>query len=314
MAERAAADQGLRLTALVADTAAALADFARGGARFDSVVVNPPRRGVAPEVRRLLGELGATRLVYISCNPETLARDAAHLAVVGYALRAATPFDMIPQSDAVEALAVFEPSRPPSPRVLAEGDGFLVVDKEPHVAVAGRAASSLEARVRALPGAEHAVAVDRIDDDASGACVFARRPADVPELEQALARGRAESRVLVRGVIRAKSTLPNQGKLGPNARYERLETQAGHSLLEVRTPPAADDDARRALASFRHPVLGDGRHGDRRANVHFAMRHDLDRCFWHRQRLELDLSETRVRAEAALAPDLEAVLASAAKG
>lgn len=313
MADRAATEQRLPLTALVADTAAALADFARQGARFDSVIVNPPRRGVAPEVRRLLGKLAPARIVYISCNPETLARDAAHLTATGHALTTATPFDMIPQSDAVETLAVFEPAPPPPPRVLAEGDFFLIVDKEPHVPVTltDGDPSALEARVRRLPGAELAAAVDLLDREASGACVFARRATDVTALRRALAEGSAECTALVRGVIRARSTLPNQGTLGASSRYERVDTGPGHSLVRVATAPAAFDDALRAFASFRHPVLGDGRFGDRRANVHFAMRHDLDRTFWHRTRLELELPGTRIRVESSLAPDLEAVLASA---
>ena len=314
MAERAAADQGLPVTTRVADTAAALADFVRERARFESVIVNPPRRGVAPEVRRLLGALAPARIVYISCNPDTLARDASHLGVSGYALRSATPFDMIPQSDAVETLAVFEPAPAPAPRVLAEGDAYLIVEKEPHVpvALATGTPNSLEARVRRLRGAENAVAIDALDAEASGACVFARRAEHAAEVRLALAQGRAEATALVRGVIRSRSTLPNEGLLGAGSRYERLDTGPGRSLVRVSTPPAAFDDALRAFASFRHPVLGDGRHGDRRANVHFAMRHDLDRTFWHRGRLELELGGWRLRVDSPLAPDLEAVLASAA--
>jgi hypothetical protein len=312
MAERAAAEQGLTVTALAADAAAALAEFVRRAACFDTVIVNPPRRGVTPEVRRLLGELAPARVVYISCNPATLARDAAHLALTGYALATATPFDMIPLSDAVETLALFEPAEPPAPRVLAEGDAFIAVEKEPHGATTCAQASgpALEGRVRALPGARRAVGVDALDAEVSGVCLFARGPEHVPELARALAAGRAHTTALVRGVIRARSTLPSRGELGASARYERTHAGAGHSLVRVAAPPAAFEDALRAFASYNHPLLGDGRHGDRRANVHFSMRHGLDRPFWHRAVLELELAGGRLRVECPLAPDLEAVLAS----
>ena len=69
-------------------------------------------------------------------------------------------------------------------------------------------------------------------------------------------------------------------------------------------------DAASALASFHHPVLGDARHGDGRANLHFGLKHGLDRPFWHRRLLELELEGRTLGAEAPLAPDLDAVLRS----
>jgi 23S rRNA (uracil1939-C5)-methyltransferase len=312
MAERAAAEQGLTLTAVTADAAAALGELARQKARFDAVVVNPPRRGVTPEVRRLLATLEPRRLLYVSCAPETLARDAAHLALLGLALRQVTPFDMIPLSDAVEALAVLEPAPPPPPRVLAEGPSFLVIEKEPHEPVTSGpgAGASLETRVRRLPNAEHALAIDPLDVEASGACLFARGPAYVPALTDSLARGHTEALALVRGVIRAQSKLPERPGLGKTARYERLETGESHSLVVVSAPPPAFADATAAFASFGHPVLGDARRGDRRANVHLGLRHGLDRAFWHRRRLELEVEGAPLAVDCPLAPDLAAVLRS----
>jgi len=312
MAERAATEQGLVLTALRADAARALAELSQRGARFETVIVNPPRRGLTPEVRRLLATLRPRQVVYVSCAPETLARDAAHLALLGLALRRVTPFDMIPLSDAVEALAVFEPGPAPVPRVLAEGASFLVVEKEPHepITPADGTPGSLLERVRTLPNATAAVAVDSLAAEASGACLFSRHPADARALEGALARGRAETIALVRGVIRARSKLPDGPELGKAARYERLEEGRSHSLVLVSAPPGAHGDAMAALASFRHPVLGDARGGDRNANLHFGLKHGLDRNFWHRRRLELDLEGKSVALDCALAPDLEAVLDS----
>ncbi len=79
--------------------------WARGG--FAAVLLDPPRDG-ALEVVRGMGELGARRLVYVSCNPTTLARDAAELAQQGYRLRRAGILDMFAQTAHVEAMALFE--------------------------------------------------------------------------------------------------------------------------------------------------------------------------------------------------------------
>lgn len=81
------------------------ATWATGG--FDAVLLDPPRDG-AFEVARHLGELKAKRVVYVSCNPATLARDSAELVRQGYRLRTAGILDMFPQTAHVEAMALFE--------------------------------------------------------------------------------------------------------------------------------------------------------------------------------------------------------------
>jgi 23S rRNA (uracil1939-C5)-methyltransferase len=75
----------------------------------DVVVVDPPRAGLAGKALRRLGELGAPRVVYVSCNPTTLAGDAKVLRDdYGYRLVGATPVDMFPHTPHVETVAVFE--------------------------------------------------------------------------------------------------------------------------------------------------------------------------------------------------------------
>ncbi|AVO51320.1 23S rRNA (uracil(1939)-C(5))-methyltransferase RlmD [Ectopseudomonas mendocina] len=74
---------------------------------FDAVLLDPPRDGALEVVRKMSG-LGARRLVYVSCNPTTLARDAAELQQQGYRLRRAGILDMFPQTAHVEAMALFE--------------------------------------------------------------------------------------------------------------------------------------------------------------------------------------------------------------
>lgn len=76
--------------------------------RADAVVVDPPRAGCAPEVLRAIAAAGAGRVVYVSCDVATLARDVARLAELGYALRAVQPVDMFPQTSHVETVARLE--------------------------------------------------------------------------------------------------------------------------------------------------------------------------------------------------------------
>jgi 23S rRNA (uracil1939-C5)-methyltransferase len=75
----------------------------------DVVVVDPPRAGLAGKALRRLGEIGAPRLVYVSCNPTTLASDVKTLrAEYGYELRRVTPVDMFPHTPHVECVALLE--------------------------------------------------------------------------------------------------------------------------------------------------------------------------------------------------------------
>jgi 23S rRNA (uracil1939-C5)-methyltransferase len=83
------------------------AEWAREG--FCAVLLDPPRDG-AFEVVRTLASLGAKRLVYVSCNPATLARDTVELIKQGYRLKRAGILDMFPQTAHVEAMALFEAS------------------------------------------------------------------------------------------------------------------------------------------------------------------------------------------------------------
>ncbi|MFB4392996.1 MULTISPECIES: 23S rRNA (uracil(1939)-C(5))-methyltransferase RlmD [unclassified Pseudomonas] len=83
----------------------AAAEWAEEG--FSAVLLDPPRDG-AFEVVQGIARLGAKRLVYVSCNPATLARDAQVLVEQGYRLKRAGILDMFPQTAHVEAMALFE--------------------------------------------------------------------------------------------------------------------------------------------------------------------------------------------------------------
>jgi 23S rRNA (uracil1939-C5)-methyltransferase len=77
------------------------ARLARTGDRFTRVLLDPPRTGAKATMPQLIA-LAAARIVYVSCDAATLARDAAVLAQGGYTLVSATPVDMMPHTDHVE--------------------------------------------------------------------------------------------------------------------------------------------------------------------------------------------------------------------
>jgi 23S rRNA (uracil1939-C5)-methyltransferase len=81
----------------------------------DVVVVDPPRAGLAGKALRRLGTIGAPRIVYVSCNPTTLAGDVKVLREeYGYELLRAQPVDMFPHTPHVETVALLEKASAPS--------------------------------------------------------------------------------------------------------------------------------------------------------------------------------------------------------
>ena len=80
-----------------------------GTERFDKWLLDPPRTGAVEVVKRLPAQGGPRRILYVSCNPGTLARDSEVLVhTKGYRLTAAGVMDMFPQTSHVEAMALFE--------------------------------------------------------------------------------------------------------------------------------------------------------------------------------------------------------------
>lgn len=281
---RAAREQGLELRARAARAETAL----DGASSPDAIIVDPPRRGLSPELRRSLARAHPKLVVYVSCEPSTLARDLSHLALLGYRSASLVPFDLIPLSDSVETLAVLEPGAPPPRRELHLDERWLVVDAPPHLEP-GALFAALRAEARFA-------SVVRVGAPApSGLAVFARGSAG------GVGECRAEYLVLARGITRAR------GRLGP-ASYERLRVVSTHSFLRVRARLDSAPDWLEVLARIGHPVLGELRHGDPKSNRHFIERHGLDRPFVHLARVELDHGAHAF--DSALAADLSATLDS----
>ncbi len=74
----------------------------------DVLILDPPRTGCDPALLSVIPELKPSRVVYISCNPATQARDIRHLLDHGFTLKSLTPYDMFPQTAHIETVAFLE--------------------------------------------------------------------------------------------------------------------------------------------------------------------------------------------------------------
>ncbi|HSO98404.1 MAG TPA: 23S rRNA (uracil(1939)-C(5))-methyltransferase RlmD [Solirubrobacteraceae bacterium] len=92
------------------DVRVALRELAERAGRPDVLVVDPPRAGLSPKVVRRIIETSPSRIVYVSCNPTTLAPNAAQLTEAGWMLRRVQPVDMFPQTPHIECVALLERS------------------------------------------------------------------------------------------------------------------------------------------------------------------------------------------------------------
>lgn len=318
-ARAAASEQKCSMTAEVSDAATALRRLAANRETFDAIVVNPPRRGVSPAARELIATLAPKRVAYVSCDPDTLARDLDHFARLGYAPSVLKPLDMIPLTEEVETIALLARAVPSLPRVVCEAEDFLVVEKSPHEPTVpqGEYVSSLMDRVRLIAGAERATPVYRLDVGTSGLVLFARRPEDIEAWSKATSSSTCRRVYLaaVRGVPPMKGAVTRELREGgvrypARTRYRRLATFGGHGMVRAVPEVGRTHQVRRHLAAIGHPVLGDDRYGHGPSNRYFEERHALDRTFLHCVRLEFThpTTEARVVLESPLPGDLRTVL------
>ena len=108
-AERNAEINGISNARFVAaDARTGIRPLVESKGKPDLVVVDPPRAGLSQKIVRRVIECEAPRIVYVSCNPTTLAPNAAQLEQAGYKLRRVKPVDMFPQTPHIECVALLE--------------------------------------------------------------------------------------------------------------------------------------------------------------------------------------------------------------
>ncbi len=91
---------------LCADAAQAARQLAREGVRPDTVILDPPRKGCARELPGIIAQMGPRRVVYVSCDPATLARDLKLFKELGYEPHRVQPVDMFPGTGHVETVCL----------------------------------------------------------------------------------------------------------------------------------------------------------------------------------------------------------------
>ena len=102
------------------DAGQAALELERNGVRPDVVVVDPPRKGLNADTIEALSRMAPRRIVYVSCDPATLARDVALLKQRGYALQSATAADLFPRCAHVETVVLLSKGEIDSKKVRVE--------------------------------------------------------------------------------------------------------------------------------------------------------------------------------------------------
>jgi len=92
---------------ICADAASGTRQLADNGSRFDTVILDPPRSGAAEAVAEIC-RLKPDRIIYVSCDPSTLARDCGMLAEKGYQVSECVPVDMFPQTYHIESVTLLK--------------------------------------------------------------------------------------------------------------------------------------------------------------------------------------------------------------
>jgi len=90
------------------DVVEELEALGQDGADVELVVINPPRKGCEDRVLKQVAEIGAPKIIYVSCSPASLGRDLSKLHSLGYDCRIIQPVDMFPQTTHVESVAFLE--------------------------------------------------------------------------------------------------------------------------------------------------------------------------------------------------------------
>ncbi|MFO0612053.1 MAG: RsmD family RNA methyltransferase [Polyangiaceae bacterium] len=261
----AAARAGLPVEVARADAEAFLA---RAPEAFDLIVVDPPRRGLTRALRHAIAEREPRAIAYVSCDPDTLARDLAHLATLGYRAESATPVDMIPLTHHVEAITLLSrgvPAPPPPPK--RPGD-VVVFDAD----VSGARVDDLDAvRARAAVEVELTCFVTGV--------------------------ARAKGKILA-----WSGGVATYGRTGVHSGHSELAIRVT-GTAPVRLGPILD-----RLAKFGHAPLGDAKRGTAAGLRHAFESLGLDRAYVHVLSVTVTKDGADpIRTESPLAGDLVSV-------
>jgi 23S rRNA (uracil1939-C5)-methyltransferase len=91
---------------IAGDVATTLTQLAKDLPRIDLIVLNPPRKGIKPAAMEAVLAAGAPKIIYVSCEPRSLARDLEKFIGANYRISRIQPFDMFPQTDEVETVVL----------------------------------------------------------------------------------------------------------------------------------------------------------------------------------------------------------------
>jgi 23S rRNA (uracil1939-C5)-methyltransferase len=205
------------------------------------VVTNPARAGMGHEVLYALEDIRADRILYLSCEPRTLARDADRLGAIGYECAALEAFDFLPRTEQVELLAIFQPADAPRPsryerahrpkdeRTFSEGVSGPTLD-----------ADSLEGGI---------------------------------ETEWvALVKGQTPGHGFLPQVGSAQQS---------RVQIDKLRNVGENCVIRLTASKLDDRQIRERLRRWNHPVIGDPEFGDRQANHVAEREDYLDRIALH---------------------------------
>lgn len=106
--ENAAKNKINNVTFYAADVNKFLMEYPEYSGKIDTIILDPPRAGIAKKALHRMLDLGANRLVYVSCNPATQARDILEIKEKGYELKKFSLVDQFPHTSHVESVCLFE--------------------------------------------------------------------------------------------------------------------------------------------------------------------------------------------------------------
>lgn len=268
---------------------------------FGVVVVNPPRRGVDRAALQAICALEPLAVVYVSCDPETLARDLATLAEGGLVAQWARPFDMIPLTDQVETVVLLTRRTDHAPAAVVHYEDRALAVIEGGSGVESRAL----AWARRAKGWSSPLVIAGAHGDESGLVVIASSESAARSIAARAVIASVECDAWLKGVSSETVALDRPSKKGlARASLAREEVVGGHSRVTLRIVEGQTDALRAQLAAIEHPVLGDDALGQRGTNLFAREVLALDRAALHVREIVLQIDGQTRKFCAAASGDL----------